>query len=278
MPKFDFEALRPLWAPWPEAAQMINAGNLSPACGEPFLIKVVRKAKEKLDPVADAALIEELDVLNRQEAQHCKMHGASLRMLRNNGYERTAEFERDGAADCEHLFTTKSLRFLLAYCLGFEALGLAAADFWLSGSLNKPLGSNAVPVEVYQWHYAEEYEHRSTIFRLYMRLYGKPALPAYLYRIAVYCYQVIHGNRDVMRLTDYLLRADRAGMSSEELRTSKRRQRAFGTLMLRGYARTALKPFSPFYNPDRVPPPPRLNEVLSRYSSAPKRPANLSSV
>lgn len=264
-PNFDYSDLHPHWASTPEAAQMINAGNISPACTEPFVIKVVRRAKGELDPTRDANLLEELELLSKQEGQHGKMHSACLRMVREHGYDGVERYERAYAERYDRLLKTKSLRFLLGYCLAFEALGLAAAEMWIGGHLDRALGADSKPVELFKWHYAEEYEHRDVLFRLYRRLYGRPAFLSYLYRVVLYCYGAVHGNLTEFALTKYLLERDRQGMTKEELTRSKKRERAFGQLMLRGYAPQVLKPLSPFYDPAKFPPPGDVDALLAKY-------------
>ena len=69
-PHFDFSNTRAHWCTSPEQSQVINAGNIIPTYIEPFLIKVMRKAAKELDPVADAELIADMDIFNRQEAQN----------------------------------------------------------------------------------------------------------------------------------------------------------------------------------------------------------------
>lgn len=48
--KIDYSAVKPHWAPNIEFAQHENAGGLTPAHVEPYLIKVMYRAKAKLPP------------------------------------------------------------------------------------------------------------------------------------------------------------------------------------------------------------------------------------
>src|SRR3546814_15378524 len=72
-PKFDFSNIRAHWTPNKEFAQRANAASLIPAYIEPYLLKVMVKAKPLIDP-SKTRLIEELDIFIKQEMQHCKQH------------------------------------------------------------------------------------------------------------------------------------------------------------------------------------------------------------
>ena len=266
-PDFDFSDMTPHWASNPEAAQCINASHLVPAYIEPFLIKVMRRAKAELDPTRDAELIADIDVFNKQEGQHTKLHGGYMRMLRSHGYDGMAEIEQRYAGDYERFLETKSLRFLLAYCDAFEAVGSAIAPTWVDGEMDDALeGADERALGIWKWHLGEEYEHRTVVFRTYERLYGKPAVRSYLYRVALFLYCGVHLGKHVGRLRKYLLATDRAGMSASELAASKARQKAAPSPTGgRANIRRMLRPFSPVYDPAKVPPPRCLDAVLAEY-------------
>lgn len=269
-PKFDFSNTPPHWCDNPEHAQIINAGNIIPAYIEPFLIRVLRRAKQELDPVADAELIADIDIFNKQEGQHLKMHGGMMTMLRNNGYGDMKPIEDEYQADYERFLAEKSLPWLLAYCDGFEAFGASAADKWIDGAIESDL-HNADPqvIELFRWHLAEEYEHRTVCHRLYKRL-GRRGGPivAYFRRIYGLFYAARHMHGYSKRLAEFLLAKDREGMTPEQLDASKERE-----AVARKAAQAApnrnemLRILSPRYNPADNPPPRKLDEVLAAYSS-----------
>lgn len=57
-PTFDLEHAVPHWGDNVEACTVINGGAIIPPPIERYLIKVMRQAKQLLDPVADAYLFE----------------------------------------------------------------------------------------------------------------------------------------------------------------------------------------------------------------------------
>lgn len=268
-PDFDFSNTKPFWCDNPEHAQLINAGNIIPAYIEPFLIKVMRRAKQELDAVADAELLADIDVFNKQEGQHLKMHGGMMTMLRNNGYAGMKPIEDAYQADYERFLETKSLKWLLAYCEGFEAFGSTAAEKWVDGAIEQDL-SNADPqvIELFRWHLAEEYEHRTVCSRLYKRLgsQGGPVI-AYFRRMYGLFYASFHMLKYANQLGKYLIATDQANMSSAELEASKRRlKEAKRAAKGAPSAKNVLRILMPWYDPADTAPPRNYAEVLASYA------------
>jgi predicted metal-dependent hydrolase len=273
-PDFDFSELPVHWAENTELVQMINALNLVPAYIEPFLIKVVRRAKPLLDPVADAQLIADLDVFNKQEAQHYKFHAAFNRRMREAGYPGMASIEAAYEADYERMLATKPLRFLLAYCEGFETMGSLAAEPMVDGDFFgedlRPTESS--PVAMWRWHLAEEFEHRTVIHRLYYRLYGRPRTFAWLYRLygLYYCGRHLRGHID--RMTKYLRSVDHehASLDPTQLAEAEARGKAAMRQMpssgMSGMSGKMLNVLSPWYDPAKLPPPRDYEKVLATYT------------
>lgn len=267
-PSFDISGLEPHWAPNIELAQAINANGLVPAYIEPFLIKVFNRAKRLLDPERDRELLADIDWFNRQEAEHYRLHRAFNARIRAAGYEGMRHYEEAYAADYERFFAAKSLRWLLAYCEGFEATGSIVAAAWVDGRVDAHLaGAAQETMELWRWHLAEEYEHRTVAFRLYHRLYGRPRIFAWLFRAAMFVFTARHIQRHISALRGYLLSRDREGMSPAELEASRRREKE-AVLIPQGGSRLAfLRVLLPGYDPARIPPPNRLDEVLSAYQN-----------
>jgi predicted metal-dependent hydrolase len=268
-PNFDFREVPVHWATNIELVQMINATNLVPAYIEPFLIKVTRRAKALLDPHADAELIEDLDVFNKQEAQHFKVHAAFNRRMREAGYDGMAEIEAAFEAEYDQMLTQRSLRFLLAYCEGFEAAGGVATESWVNGDFDRHLGPTASePGEMWRWHLAEEYEHRTVIHRLYHRLYGQPKVIAWPYRLYGFFFSLRHFGGHVDRMTRYLLSVDHASLDAPARAEAAARMKAVRRQMRLSMqmTRKALNVLSPGYDPARLPKPRDYEAVLARYS------------
>jgi len=266
-PEFDFTATIPHWTSNIELAQSINASNLIPAGVEPFLIKVLRRAKTLLEPERDAELLADMDIFCKQEGQHMKMHSSFLTMMHENGYEGAIVYEEAYEDDYGRWLNQRSLRFLLAYCEGFEALGSAIADIWVDGAYDDLLSdADPIPQALWKWHLAEEFEHRTVVFRLYQRLYGKPILLSWPYRVFGFVFCVRHIHRHTARLRAFLMEQDRARMSPREVEQSIRREKAVDRSQ-RAFAHIGglLRVLSPTYNPAKLAAPRCIGEVLDQY-------------
>ena len=265
VPNFDFTGMTPHWAPNIEVVQAVNAIGIIPAYIEPFLIKVMRRAVEQLDPVADAELLRDIDLFNKQEGQHYKLHRAFNAMIRTS-YPDMTRYEKAYEEDYERFLQTKSLRWLLAYCEGFESIGSSTAQLWVDGQMESKLGAEPSPaIDLWKWHLAEEYEHRTVAHRVYHRLYGEPRIAAWLYRIRGVVICARHMGQRTSALRDYLLRADRERMTEQQRRESQQRERAATKATNRENLRLLAHAFSPFYDPAELPPPSNIAEVLARY-------------
>lgn len=264
-PSFDLAGLDPVWARNRKLTHTINATGIVPAYIEPYLIKVMRQAKERLDPIQHPDLVADLDTFIRQEAQHYKAHGAFNKAIRDNGYGGMKEYEEQYAADLQRFLDTKSFEWNLAHCEGFEALGSAGADDWIDGRMEAALGDpDPRPLAMWQWHVAEEYEHRTVVFRTYQALFARRPLRAYIVRVWGYFFAVWHIQSNVARLAQHLEDTDRQ-MRGEGPPKKQLWPDAYTRNLLMGLVKKALKVMSPFYDPQRIAPSRNLRAVLDAY-------------
>ena len=264
-PKFDFGAVRAHWAPHIEFAQRANASSTIPSHVEPYLVKVMLKAKAALDP-AEKELHEELAVFIKQEAQHCKLHNAFNERLRAEGYEGLAAFESKLAGDLERFLATKSLKFNLAYADGFEAMGALGAVMWFDAYAKYLEGADESTVDLWRWHMAEEHEHREVAFKVYQKLYGKNDLwSGWLYRVYGFLFAAVHLIGYGKRVGAYLIAKDRERLGADERAASVAREREFAKTTGKRALPELLKVLSPFYDPARTIAPAGLSAYLSRY-------------
>jgi predicted metal-dependent hydrolase len=206
-PEFDFSDVDAIWADDVEACIRRNAQGIVPAYIEPFLIQVMRRAAAELDPERDEQLLKDIDVFNRQEAQHFKWHRAMNKRV-SAEYPGMLEHERAYEADYERMLAEDPLDTLLAYCEGFEAMGLAAATGVLDGAMESELGrAHPAPVLLWRWHLAEEYEHRTVAYDVLRRLYGESRLGFYRLRISGLVRAMRHIRGAVESLQDHLIEA-----------------------------------------------------------------------
>jgi predicted metal-dependent hydrolase len=269
-PAFDFSEMTPHWAPNREVVASVNANGIIPAYIEPFLVKVMRRAMAELDPVQDAELLRDIDLFNKQEGQHFKLHKAFNTMVREGGYPDMGDYEKPYEDDYTRMLNTRSLRWLLAYCEGFESIGSSVAERWVDGEMDEALGATGEPslaMELWRWHLAEEFEHRTVAFRVYHRLYGKNRVTAYLYRIYGVVTCAKHMGARTKALKAYLLEVDRKDMTAEERAASEARGAAVDKATAKNSLKSLLHVLSPFYDPEHTRAPKRQDEVLARYST-----------
>lgn len=117
LPRIDFSTVRPHWARSPVFAQDRNAGSTVPSQVEPYLIKVMQKAKAML-PASETRLHQEIDLFIAQEGAHFRQHNLFNRRIREH-YPKLADFEVELKRDLDSFLAHRSLKFNLAYSEGF---------------------------------------------------------------------------------------------------------------------------------------------------------------
>lgn len=266
-PKMDFSQVRPHWAPHIEFAQRANASSTIPSYVEPYLVKVMLKAKAVLDP-SEKELHEELAIFIKQEAQHCKQHNAFNERLRASGYPDLERHEKRLDADLNRFLETKSLKFNLAYSDGFEAMGALGAVMWFDAYSKYLVGADPDVVDLWRWHMAEEYEHREVAFKIYQKLYGRnDLLNGWLYRVYGFLFAVVHLMGYGKRVGKYLLDKDRESMTPEQRQASHAREKEFAKTTGRKALPELFKVLSPSYDPARTRAPEGVGPYLTQYES-----------
>lgn len=258
-PKFDFSQSPAIWAQVPEFAQTQNGASVGIPALERFLNRVMAKARKEIvgDDPASVALRADITTFIRQESCHYAVHDQMNAILVRDGYDRIPELERAIEAHYNRLFETKSLAFLLAYCEGFETLGPASAMAWCGDSLDNYLVGADPNIEMmYRWHLLEEFEHRHVCFDTFKRVHG-----GYFMRIYGFLYQLMCFKKYSSLVKDYLLEKDRAGLTTAQIKDSKRREKAVSRALMKNVVRNLIKVFSPTYRPHNLPVPTRWKKI-----------------
>lgn len=266
-PAFDFSSSIPHWGDNVEAVTIFNAGAIIPTPIERYLIRVMRMAKQQLDPVVNADLIETIDLFNKQEGQHHKLHNDLMAMLTANAYPRLREFEAAFDADLKEFLATKSLAWNLAYCEGFESTGCALAEAWIDGGIKKICGDQgSTPMQLWMWHMAEEFEHRSVVHDVLHRLYG--ADEAFELRKQGATINRQHNSEHALTAAVYITEIDQAKMTTNEIERSNARALEAATAVAQLTATEFQWVFDPDYDPATVSPPRDYERVLDSYPRA----------
>ncbi len=148
-----------------------NALSMSFPAGEQFFIDAVRAGVKGLPAEAQAAFMPELQGFVGQEATHRRIHALFNAHLARQGHVNTWEgrivqrSRRLDGADPRHAvgITAATEHFTAIF-----AEHLLASDEALDGTEPRL-------ATLWQWHSAEESEHRSTAFELYRQLGGNLA-------------------------------------------------------------------------------------------------------
>jgi predicted metal-dependent hydrolase len=259
-PNLDFDGVRARWIPdAPAYAYQLDAASTMLPYLEPYLIKVQKLARERLDPERDAELIEAIDVFNHQEANHFRFHAKYNEALHAH-YPGLEPFEAEIKADFDRFLREKSLAWNLAYCEGFECTGLVSAEFFFGPA--EPFLRTADPAarDLWAWHLAEEFEHRSVCHDVLHALY-----PGTLRRLRGYFDFLTHLQRYGDRVAAYLKSVD--AERGAEPADAEEKNRVFGRVRNRFMLPRLARILSPFYDPSPRRMAPSLEAALRFYEA-----------
>jgi hypothetical protein len=162
---FSFHSVPRHWlAGNPVRTHFFNAINLFVVSFEDFMGRVMRS---RLPYLEDAAFQRQVRGFIGQESTHAYVHAKYLAQLREQG------FRIDGyLAASERVFTGLFEKWLggrvsLATIAGFEHLTALLAEIVLADRMLQ--GAEPAMKEMWEWHAAEELEHKSLAFELLRR-------------------------------------------------------------------------------------------------------------
>lgn len=259
-PSLDFDHAPARWIPdAPAYAYQLDAASTMLPYLEPYLIKVQRLARERLDPTRHANLIRDVDLFNRQEANHFQLHARYNAVLRRH-YDGLEVFEAEIEADFERFLRERSLAWNLAYCEGFESTGLVSAELFFGPA--QPFLRTADPAarDLWSWHLAEEFEHRCVCHDVLRALY-----PGWARRLRGYFDFLLHLQRYGNRVAAHLMAIDRARGRYGAAEEAKDRE--FDRVRRRFMLPRLLRILSPAYDPAPRAVTPRLESALAHYAT-----------
>ena len=227
---------------------------------EPYLIRSMKAAQSH---VTDPEVLEGLKAFAAQEGQHYRMHMKFNETIRRSGFPGLDALEKELSDDYHKFTKTKSLRFNLAYAEGFEALTMNVVK-----RIMEPNGfGEDLPMflQMWEWHFVEELEHRTVAFDVYDHVCG-----GYLYRLVVGAWAQWHFSRWVRRVVKYMmsvrpppkLSAAEKAERAEQNKTSRIPQPAGARDLLPGLLRIYL----PSYTPHDVEIAPGIQALADKYS------------
>ncbi len=251
-PDFDYTDTPHNWLPnHPALGYQLNGGSLTLPYLEPYLIRVMRQAKQALAdrrPDLAGSLARDIDLFNGQEANHFKLHARYNAMLRDR-YEGIAELEAEIEADFARMLREESLAWNLGYSAGFETTGMIIAQIFFDGVAEALEDADPAVRGLWGWHLAEEYEHRCVAFDVFRALGG-----SYRERLRLFFYQSKHlygfGDRAARLMRAQDERDGRLRITPEEAA----RHRALERKQARYTRRKLVAALMPWHDPRRHAP------------------------
>lgn len=204
--ELDFSDVKVYWNPAdPEYCQLLNAiSSMLPEL-EGLLIKAVRASIPLLPEAASEQFRREVRAFVAQEGRHSKLHKKFNDRLVADGYDWLPAAIDKMNADFDRFFTTRSLKFALAYAEGFETFGPLVSTFFFERAGVLMADWDEPTTYLWLWHFAEEYEHRTVCNYLYREVFDD-----YWYRVGVFWFATLHLFGYSFRTANRLLRTDRA--------------------------------------------------------------------
>ena len=166
---FSFpDDLDPAWTPRnPEVAIAANSVSMLMPHVEPYIVKTMRAASDRLDPTTREVVAE----FNRQELRHHAEHRRfnDLVIARHRGLRHVDGWMRRTYG---WLGRTRSLEFNVAFAASSETAAFAMARWTESHMRTIFDGADDVTSTLFLWHLAEEVEHKSVAFDVHHAIGG----------------------------------------------------------------------------------------------------------
>jgi uncharacterized protein len=186
-------------------------------------------------------------------------------MVATNGYPGIRDHDDTLKAEYAEFFRTKDLEWLLGYCEGFESLVAGGAEQWVDLGWGEYLDdADHRVIELWRWHLAEEYEHRTVVHRLFHRLCAGTSAQVHAKRVELFNFTLDHLMTKTDALRQYLLDVDRATMTDDERRASERSDQAIEE-RFQFFFGGVEDVLSPDWDPALLAPPREIESVLSWY-------------
>ncbi len=167
-----------------EWSHMVSGASLAMPFLEPYLIRTMRKA---LDKIESEELKKEVKLYMGQEAQHYQQHRKFNDTLIEKGYTGLRNIEAQMKEEFADFENNRSLKFNLAYACGFESMALGMGHWLVRDREYLFGGSDTRVASLILWHFVEEIEHKNVAFDAYQAVYGN-----YFYRVYGTIFATLH--------------------------------------------------------------------------------------
>ena len=257
--RIDFTGVDVHWSKTnPAFSTLINAGSFSAVPFEIYLNKVMAWARDELGG-RNPALHRDINLFIAQEGHHYRVHRGYNKVLLQ-AYPRARDYEEELGEALRVQFATKSLVDNLAFCCGFENFACYISKYQFSKALPFYEGADRRMATLWQWHSAEEFEHRAACSDALAAITSN-----YFARVRgliVFLKLLLPWQS---RFVDYMLSVDREGMSEAQIADSKRlKKEADRSLMSFVFPRMT-QILLPFYDPRGQTAPQALHDALTDF-------------
>jgi predicted metal-dependent hydrolase len=249
------------WSPVPEFAHLNNGASVLIPYVERYLnimMNEVRTGYCNDDP----ALAEEIGAFIRQESTHARYHMAFNTQMFEAGYDGLKPLIDKTVNHLENMRKRRSLAFNLAYCAGFETTATFSAKYALEACDPFFKGADSYGANLFQWHVAEEVEHRATCHRALHKVGG-----SYAIRMAGLAYSFWHINKIFSDAGKIVFAKYREVMTPAQVRRSKRIQRRLVLRQMAYLLPRMMRIASPFYDPAQLPVSDNIAKALLFFKS-----------
>lgn len=260
LPILDFSDIAPRWGKNLEFVHAMNASSINATQVEIFLNAVMLKALREIDP-GNKSLVDDIKMFMKQEQNHCGQHAAFNNRMYKEFVPTCREVEKSLRSDLSRFVKERSLKFNLAYSAGFENMALFTAQFVFEYADELFAGADPRAIDLWKWHLAEEYEHRTVAHDAFAALSGN-----WFWRMYGLFYAFGHLKKHSSAAREMMLATERAAMTEDEIKASKVREKRLTKRQLYFLLPKLLRIMMPFYNPGPQAAPKGADDILQRLS------------
>jgi predicted metal-dependent hydrolase len=249
------------WSPVPEFAHINNGASVLIPYVEHYLNNVMNEVRTQ-HCSGNPALAEEISEFIRQETVHARYHVAFNKQMFDAGYDGLKPLIDKAVKELQAMRKTRSLAFNVAYCAGFETTATFSAKYALETCDTFFQGADSYGANLFQWHVAEEFEHRATCHKALHAVSG-----SYAIRMAGLAYSFWHINKIFNDAGKIVFAKYREGMTPAERKRSKRVQRRLVIRQMAYLLPRMLRLASPFYDPEKLAVTDNIRRALEFFKS-----------
>jgi predicted metal-dependent hydrolase len=250
-----------IWSRVPEFSLYWNGASAVIPYVEFYLNNVMNEVRAQYGP-ANPKLKAELDLFIAQERNHAQYHVAFNKRLYDAGFEALKPLIETITAELKTMRETRSLAFNAAYCAEFENAATFSSKYLLEECDAEFTGADAAGANLFLWHVAEEFEHRSVCHDTLMAFSG-----SYFMRVAGVAYAFWHINHCFARAAEIIFDVYRKDMTANEAKTSAKIVRRIKRKQTLYTLPRTLLLLNPFFDPAKMKPSRKIQAALDFFAA-----------